>query len=253
MASRNSMALAVSPRFRTSMALSAVDIGATSLPFDRARMLRQVLRQRRGQRTFGFFGSLFGGIKKIARTALSSVPGVGPALTAAQQILGGGRASSGFPLSVATQDPFVSSLGPVPPIGCPPGFINVDGKCVTEGARGARQRFFPGGETGLLVDEAGEAVMGAFGVPARVPMQVGTIMRRDGTVGPVLRCPRGAVLGIDELCYQKGTIDKKNRKWVPARKPPISAADWKAAQSIKRVQKGVKRVASASGLSCSKR
>jgi len=105
----------------------------------------------------------------------------------------------------------------------------------------------------MLADEQGQAVMGAFGVPATVPMQVGSIMRRDGTVGPVLRCMRGSVLGIDQLCYVKGTIDKKNRKWVPARKPPISAADWRAAQSIKRVQRGVKRVASASGLACHKR
>jgi len=275
MASRRSTALVLAGGSTSLLASPNLEIARRSFPGDRARMLRQVMAARRGRRTFGFFSSLGKAIGGIAKTSLSIASNVaqigfratplGQALSItgaiapspfdpgfAQPFRGGARP---LPLStqLATGAPVTQFSSPVPPQGCPPGFINVKGRCEQQGLRGSIERFLPGGQTGLLVDEAGQAVMGAFGVPAEVPMQVGTISRRDGTVGPVLRCRRGMVLGIDELCYVKSTIDKKNRKWVPARKPPISAADWRAAMSIKRVQKGVKRVASASGLSCSRR
>jgi len=104
-----------------------------------------------------------------------------------------------------------------------------------------------------LQDDAGEAVMGGFGVPAMVPQQVGSVARRDGTVSPILRCIPGMVLGRDELCYNKGTIPRTFRKWPPGSKPPISAKDWKAAKTFGIVQKKIKRIAGDSGLSCAKK
>jgi hypothetical protein len=54
-----------------------------------------------------------------------------------------------------------------------------------------------------------------------------------------LRCPPGLVLGKDNRCYAKGTIPRKFRKWVPAKRPPVSASD---AACIRRANAAVNRV-----------
>lgn len=139
---------------------------------------------------------------------------------------------------------------------CPDGYqVNPQtGICEKTGVGGAVQRFIPGGQTGTMADAYGEAVVGAFGIPALVPAQVGTIQRRDGTTGAVLRCPPGAVLGRDSLCYQKGSISKQFRKWrPPSGRCPISKKDWAAIKAIGRVQKTIKKVASEAGMSAKKR
>jgi len=82
------------------------------------------------------------------------------------------------------------------------------------GPLAAVQRFLPGGATGRF--EMGEVVMGAFGLPAAVPAQVGSITRNDGSVGPILRCIAGMVLAKDNLCYPKGVKGLAAfRKWKP--------------------------------------
>lgn len=139
---------------------------------------------------------------------------------------------------------------------CPDGYqVNPQtGICEKSGTMGAVQRYLPGGQTGTMADIYGQAVVGAFGIPALVPAQVGTITRRDGTVNSVLRCPPGAVLGKDSLCYQKGTIAKKFRKWPPpSTRCPISPRDWKAIKSIGRVQKTIRKVAGEAGMTAKKR
>jgi len=139
---------------------------------------------------------------------------------------------------------------------CPDGYIvnPSTGICEKIGMGGAIQRTLPGGQTGTLSDIYGEAVVGAFGTPALVPAQVGTITRRDGTTGSVLRCPPGAVLGKDSLCYMKGSIPKQFRKWrPPSGRCPISKKDWAAIKSIGRVQKTIRKVASEAGMTAKKR
>ena len=85
----------------------------------------------------------------------------------------------------------------------------------------------PGGDTGFE-DGFGEAVIGGFGRPALVPRVVGTIERRDGSVGQILRCPPGAVLAIDNLCYTKGTKGlAANRKWPPGTRPFLTGGEVK--------------------------
>jgi len=63
-----------------------------------------------------------------------------------------------------------------------------------------------------------------------VPVQVGQIQRRDGSVGPILRCARGMVLGMDNLCYPKAVLPRRSkfRKWRGQARPAVSAADVKA-------------------------
>jgi len=89
----------------------------------------------------------------------------------------------------------------------------------TEGWRARFERFFPGGETGTEVatEGYGDAVIGAFGIPALEPAIVGAVQRRDGTMAPIRRCPPGLVLATDELCYAKGTKGlAAHRKWKPS-------------------------------------
>lgn len=121
------------------------------------------------------------------------------------------------------------------PTGCSPGFERNPrtGQCETTGFRGRVQRALPFGETGTMEDEFGEAVIGAFNMPALVPAQVGTIMRRDGSVGPILRCPRGSVLATDNLCYNKGIKGlASHRKWKPGRRPFLPARDLRALDRV---------------------
>jgi len=190
----------------------------------------QRARQLQGQPTYGFFGDLIGG---IGRVATSIIPGPVDDIIfeGASRLFGGGKPS------VAAKS------------SCPPGFFADPntGVCKAGGVGGAVQRFLPGGQTGTLPQVPasqqayGNAVMGSFGVPALQPAQAQSV---------ALRCPPGSVLGKDNLCYQKGSIPAQFRKWRPARKPPISAKDWKALQTADRVKNKAKNVATKAGFSC---
>lgn len=133
---------------------------------------------------------------------------------------------------------------------CPPGQRKVLGVCVNLPFSGA-----PGAGVGTVGTPAhtayGEAVMGAFGIPALVPAQVGEI---NGA--PIRRCPPGAVLGKDDLCYMKGSIPRQYRKWAPAAKPPVSAYDAKMMRKYGpggSKQKRIKGLATDAGFSCKKK
>lgn len=189
----------------------------------------QRARQMAGQPTAGFFGDLIGGIGSIAT---SIIPG-----TWDDKLFDAGRSLFG------------SNQKPGARADCPPGF-RVDpntGRCLQEGISGTVARILPGGSTGALPQVPqgyGGAVVGSFGVPALQPAQASAMS---------LRCPPGAVLGKDNLCYQKGSIPAQFRKWRPARKPPISAKDWRALQTSARVAAKAKKIAGTAGFSCKKR
>jgi len=140
---------------------------------------------------------------------------------------------------------------------CPSGYErNSRGECVRQGVIGAIQDFVPGGQTGKLPQGQGAygpAVMGAFGIPAIQPSQTGTVIAGDGTVRPTLGCPPGAVLGKDNLCYMKGSIPRKFRKWPPKPRPVMSAQDGKTLRKADRLKTKVKKLAQGAGFSCRKR
>jgi len=117
---------------------------------------------------------------------------------------------------------------------CPPGTVRQNGGCVTVGS--------PGGGGG------GTVVMGSFGIPATTPVVVGNIRGK-----PIRQCNKGSVLGMDELCYMKGSLPTKFRKWKPAPKPPMSAADAKSLRRIGTLQKRVKKLAGDANLSCKRK
>lgn len=148
------------------------------------------------------------------------------------------------------------------PVGgsCPTGYTRnpQTGTCETAGLGGSIQRGLPGGATGTMADATGQAVMGAFNIPAEVPMQVGSVTRNDGVVSPILRCRGGMKLGADNLCYIKGT---RGVRWKYATKRSgitiggrrITQKDVKALQALTRVQHAAKAFAGASGFTCKKR
>jgi len=129
-------------------------------------------------------------------------------------------------------------------------------QCEEIGLGGAIERTLPGGQTGTMADAYGQATVGAFGIPALVPAQRGTTVRSDGTTHPILKCPPGAVLGKDNLCYMKGSIPRQFRKWKPAAKPVVSAHDAKMMRKYGpggSKQNRVKKLAQTAGFSCRKR
>jgi len=130
------------------------------------------------------------------------------------------------------------------PVECTPPRLLIAGNCVDPTA------ILPGGdpfvvpEAGRTIAGGGGAVVGSFGIPAIMPIQVAQ---------PTLRCPPGAVLGKDSLCYMKTSIPKAFRKWRPAPKPPMSAADAKALRRIGTLQGKVKRLAKSANLTCKRK
>lgn len=94
---------------------------------------------------------------------------------------------------------------------CPDGTLSILGRCVDIQPGGATQG------AGLVVS-GGEPVLGRYGV-AMVPQAVERVRRR---------CPRGMVLGMDNLCYNKRDLRKNERKWNPGRKPLLTGGELNA-------------------------
>lgn len=138
------------------------------------------------------------------------------------------------------------------PSNCPDGFeFDVATQtCRKTGVAGTIQRTLPGGATGVM--PVGQATIGSFGIPAVFPMVAGNISRKDGTTGPILRCPSKMVLGSDDLCYQK-PLPRRFRKWKPDRKPPITAQDAQAIRRANSAKNRVKKLAGDVGFSCRKK
>lgn len=114
----------------------------------------------------------------------------------------------------------------------------------------------PGGRPAITPQvggPVGQVIMGSFGLPAMVPNQVGQIQRANGTVGPILKCNRGFVLGTDNLCYPKQVLPRRSqfRKWRGATRPLISGADVKAIRRAARAKGRVLELAKDIGLHAS--
>jgi len=119
-----------------------------------------------------------------------------------------------------------SSFGSSNSGSCPPGTVRFPpfvGPCINP----------PGGDVtgGGPTLSYGEAVSARYGA-ALVPAS------RSITVS---RCPRGAVLGNDGYCYNKSQLNRKDRKWVPGRKPLLTGGDLNA---ITRANRAANRIRS---------
>jgi len=94
---------------------------------------------------------------------------------------------------------------------CPQGQIGIPPACFD---------LVPGGATqgaGMFVGY-GEAVMGRFGAALQPTTRSMSVSR----------CPRGAVLGSDGLCYNSRDLRRSDRKWIPGRKPLLTGGDLNA-------------------------
>lgn len=141
--------------------------------------------------------------------------------------------------------------------GCPPGFFLQNGQCVqrvvkTPGFRGGLERLLPGGRTGFQVaggpplpqavatssvtGDFGDAVMGQFGA-ALTP----AIRMTDTRV-----CPRGTVLGMDGLCYNRRDIRNSERFWPRGRRPLLTGGEMRcitvAASAAKKLKTKTKQL-----------
>lgn len=110
-----------------------------------------------------------------------------------------------------------------PPPRCPEGFFtDTSGQCAplrtarSGGIRGIVERLLPGGETGF--QDFGEASMGRFG--AGLEPGVRSIDTRV--------CPRGTVLAVDGLCYNRTAIKNSDRMWPRGRRPLLTGGDMRA-------------------------
>ena len=95
--------------------------------------------------------------------------------------------------------------------GCPAGTISFEGTCIDA------SKFLPGGDP-LFFPSNGAVVQGGFGLPATTP----GVVTRD-----TRKCPKGMVLGIDDLCYAKAILPARSklRKWRRPPRPPITRRD----------------------------
>lgn len=127
--------------------------------------------------------------------------------------------------------------------GCPSGYHQDGNQCVPN-ATTTIAGILPGGSSGgySMAGNYGGAVMGAFGVPALQPA---------ADTRTSLRCPAGSVLGRDDLCYNKGTIPRKFRKWRKS-KPYVTRAQYNLIAKADRQRDKILRLAKKSGLHASK-
>ena len=154
-------------------------------------------------------------------------------------------------------------------LGCSPGFArDSKGNCVSEatlrpGIRQFLSSRIPGGSSGIRApasirrapSAAGAAVVGAFGMPALEPMEVGTITRNDGSVGPLLRCAGGFVLGTDELCYPREILRRNSRfrKWRPGLRPILTGGQRSSIRKAKTAITTARDAISGLGVSVTKK
>lgn len=157
-------------------------------------------------------------------------------------------------------------FGGPPDAGCPPGFrVDANGECapvpsarqlrafaptlgfgpsVSPGGTpfsgtcppGHHQERQPNGDMPCVPDRFGEAVMGQFGAALQPEVFQATTRR----------CPRGSVLGVDGLCYNRRDIRNNERAWPRGRRPLLTGGEMRcisvASAAAKKLQKKQKQL-----------
>ena len=147
---------------------------------------------------------------------------------------------------------------------CPPGFsTNIRGECVQVSRAGSFQipftgtRFsptsiIPGGAPAFFPEEATRAPRTAA-VAADVDQFGDAVVGRYGAaIEPATRemdvrvCPRGTVLGLDGLCYNRRDIANSERWWPRGRRPLLTGGEMRcisvAASAAKKLQRKQKQL-----------
>lgn len=133
---------------------------------------------------------------------------------------------------------------------CNPGFELRGGQCVPIvqiGGGGSNVPMLPP-TTNITTPAEGafQAVSGAFGMPAIAP--------RHEFVGR-FNCPKGMVLGEDELCYPKQVLrrDSRFRKWKPGVRPLLTGGQRNNLRKARVSLMKVKEAGSSLGLTVKKK
>ena len=173
----------------------------------------------------GAEGGFFSALGSIARGAASLVPG-GNIIAAGFDLLDGDdddEPTGGVPTFLPTPQG----------TNCNPGLVfdPIARMCVSPGSPADIS-------TGGPV-QYGNAVMGRYGA-ALTPATMSTVRRR---------CPRGTVLGNDNLCYNKRDLRKNERKWVPGGKPLFTGGDLNAITRAHNLEGKAKEIAEKLGYS----
>lgn len=122
---------------------------------------------------------------------------------------------------------------------CPPGQVRVPFTNRCAGVSPAD--ILPGGAPFVSTSvQMGTPTLGHYGV-AVTPMAMERVK---------LRCPRGMVLGMDNLCYNKRNLRADERKWKPGRRPLLTGGEMnaitvaaRAAGKLERSKKRIRKVA----------
>jgi len=130
-----------------------------------------------------------------------------------------------LPGFVNTWGPGNTQCHPVPPFGAP-----CASRLAGNGASTSPREFQEGGF---------EAVTGQYGA-GFAPMREDVF---------TWRCPKGSVLGTDEVCYNRRDITNKERKWPRGRRPLLTGGDRnaitravRAARAIQRTEKQLRKL-----------
>jgi len=161
--------------------------------------------------------------------------------------IAGAISAGGAPGSTATQAmlpaPVVTSRQVPAPSGVPCGAgmaRDATGRCVRVSAFPVTP-VLPGTTTGttttaavapMAADMFGVAVMGRFGAALEPAAMAATR----------LRCPRGTVLGMDDLCYNRRDLKKSERKWPPGTRPVLTGGQVNTLKRAQRIQERMKKL-----------
>jgi len=231
--------------------------------------LRTVLGDERG-----FIHKRGSFLRKLGKKVLGGVPVVGGIATGIGEAVG------------VFQGPGTISTTSVVPggfKGCPPGFVSIAGRCIptsvpsvisapgsvfapvggggpTSGPCPPTYRFEPLGISGSQGRPCVKANMPSLAATGPVPGQFDGFgeaqMGRFGAgLQPSVResstrvCPRGAVLAVDGLCYNRRDISNKERAWPRGRRPLLTGGEMRcisvassAAKKLQRKQKQLEQL-----------
>ena len=170
----------------------------------------------------------FGFIKKALGLVSKLAPGpIGTAISVVSSVIPGGNRASAPPISqVPGRLPEGRPVGGRGGGGCPPGFPGCQPLVGTPGGGGCPRGTVPDPtRPGVCVDPQsplgrdvfGEAQMGLFGA-GLVPEDVANVWRR---------CPPATVLGRDGLCYNKSSLNNKDRLYPRGTRPLLTGGEMK--------------------------
>ncbi len=142
---------------------------------------------------------------------------------------------------VVRADVVPRSLIPTSAVGCPAGFVSILGRCIPTSpisaisdptAIGAAQAQDFDGRAAFV----GDPVMGRYGAGFE-PDVFSTTTRR---------CGRGAVLGLDGICYNRRDLRNSERFWPRGRRPLLTGGEMRcisvASSAAKKLQKKQKQL-----------